>query len=114
VTSRVGDQVWDSKKGYKENQVRDGLRQVMDYAAKYGKDKGYVAVFNLDPEPLIFVNEANAGEWPARIERGSSTYYFIDIDIAKQPKPVSQRNKGKRVQGNEVRLKELWDSVEHA
>lgn len=103
--------VWDSKKGYKENRVRDGLRQAMDYAAKYGKDKGYVAVFNLDPDPLVFVGGTDADEWPARIERGR-TYYFIEIDIAEQAKPVSQRDRGKPVKRNEVQLAKLWDDVE--
>jgi len=105
--------VWDSDKGYKKNRVCDGLRQVIDYAAKYRKDTGYVAVFNLDPVPLKFVGETNAGEWPARIERGC-TYFFIEIDVAEQDKSVSQRDKGKPVKRNEVRLRELWDTVENA
>lgn len=102
--------VWDSKKGYKENRVRDGLRQVMDYAAKYGKDKGYVAVFNVDPESLVFVGETSGDEWPARIEKGR-IYYFIGINIAEQEKPVSERDKGKPVKTNDILLGELWDSL---
>ena len=58
--------VWDSDKGYKENRIRDGVRQVMDYAAKYGKDKGHLLVFNMDQEPLVFLSDKTINEWPAR------------------------------------------------
>lgn len=104
--------VWDSEKSYKKDRVRDGLRQVMDYAEKYGKDKGYVVMFNLDPKPLVFVSEVNPGEWPARIEQ-NRTYYFIDINIAEQKEPVSQRDEGKPVKRNEVQLRELWNNVKN-
>lgn len=99
--------VWDSNKSYRENRCYDGLRQVMDYAEKYGKDKGYVVVFNLDPIPLEFVSPTNTDEWPPRLEHGSKTYYFIDVDIAEQTKPVSERDKGKPVKTNVVQLAEL-------
>jgi hypothetical protein len=104
--------VWDSEKGYGKDRVRDGLRQVMDYADKYGKDKGYVPVFNLDVEPLIFAGKAGRGEWPARIERGGRIYFFIAINIAEQLEPVSQRRKRKPVKVNEVQLEKLWESLE--
>lgn len=100
--------VWDSEGGYRENRVRDGLRQVTDYADKYGKDSGYVPVFNLDREPLVFVSEPSSDEWPARIERGGRTYYFMAIEIAEQPESISQKDKGKRVEVNEVQLDKLW------
>ncbi len=102
--------VWDSEKNYRENRVRDGLRQVMNYAAMYGNDKGYVVVFNCDVVPLTFVSETNPGEWPARIE-ADRTYYFLDINIAPQPLPVSQQDKGKPVKRNEIVLRRLWDSL---
>ena len=101
--------VWDSTKDYKENRCRDGLRQVMDYATKYGKDRGYVVVFNLDPVPLEFVSPQNTGEWPPRLEHGSRTYYFIAFDIVEQREPVSERDKGKPVKTNVVQLAELLD-----
>ena len=63
--------VWDSTKGYKENRVRDGLRQVMEYASKYGKDRGYIVVFNLDEQPLAFIGQISKGEWPPCIETGA-------------------------------------------
>lgn len=103
--------VWDSERKYGVNGVRDGLRRVLDYAAKYGKDKGYVAVFNLDAELLLFQGEAAAGEWPPRIERGGTTYYFVCIDIAKQEKPISQRDKGRPVRANELQLLDLWSAI---
>jgi hypothetical protein len=101
--------VWDSNKGYKEDRVRDGLRQVMDYAARYGKDKGYIVVFNIDQEPLYFVSQEGNSEWPPRIEYGGRTYFFIDVHIAKIAKPISQQDKGKRIQSNTISLENLLD-----
>ena len=105
--------VWDSDNSYKENRIRDGLRQVMDYAAKYRKDKGYLVVFNCDPIPLTFIDDTNPGEWPARLQV-DRTYYFIDINIAQRSLPVSQQDKGKPVKRNEVNLRDLWDKLKDA
>ena len=99
--------VWDSSKGYKDNRVYDGLRQVIEYATKYGKDKGYVVVFNLDERPLSFIGDQKRGEWPPGLEYGGRTYYFIDIHIAERVKPIGQYDKGKPVQANEVILVSL-------
>jgi len=99
--------VWDPAKGYRENRVRDGLRAVIDYADKHGKDSGYVAVFNLDREPLAFMSHPNAEDWPARLECGGKTYYFIAVEIAEQRQPVSQRDRGKPVEGHGVLLERL-------
>jgi hypothetical protein len=100
--------VWDSENGYREDRVRDGLRQVMDYADKYGRDRGYVVVFSLDREPLAFIGDPGTHDWPSRLEHGGKTYYFISIEIAEQLEPVSQRARGKPVQVNEVLLANLW------
>jgi hypothetical protein len=99
--------VWDSSKGYKENRIHDGLRQVIEYATKYGKDKGHIIVFNLDPQPLVFIGEQNRGEWPSSLEYGGRTYYFIDIHLAERPKPISQFDKGKPVETHEIKLVSL-------
>lgn len=103
--------VWDSSKDYKGNRLNDGLRQVMDYAAKYGKDKGYVVVFNLDQEPLSFISQTNKGEWPPYIEYGGRTYFFVDVHIAEKLKPISQQDKGKPVRVNEIDLVKLLENV---
>ena len=103
--------IWDSNKGYKEGRIRDGLRQVMDYSAKYGKDRGHVIVFNLDQEPLVFVNAVAKDEWPARIEYGGKIYFFIDVHIAKKLKPISQQDKGKLVRVNEIDLSMLLNAI---
>jgi len=99
--------VWDSDKGYKEDRLRDGLRQVMDYATKYGKDKGYIVLFNLDEQPISFTSQQNNGEWPPRIEYGGKTYFFMDVHIADITKPISQQDKGKPVQTTKVDLANL-------
>jgi len=101
--------VWDSSKRYRENRVRDGLRQVMDYAAKFGKDKGHIVVFNLDQEPLSFISQTSKGEWPPRIEHGGRTYFFIDVHIAEKLEPISQQDKGKPVKVIEIDLAKLLD-----
>lgn len=99
--------VWDSSKGYGENRVRDGLRQAMQYADSYGKDSGYVVVYNLDREPLAFISLVSTEEWPPRLEVGGQTFYFIDVHIAEQTEPVSQRGRGQRVATHRIRLADL-------
>lgn len=103
--------IWDSQKKYKEDRVRDGLRQVMEASSKYGKDRGHVVVFNIDEEPLSFVNGTNKGEWPARLEHGGKSYFFIDVHIAKKLKPISQQDKGKTVRVNKIDLNKLLNSL---
>lgn len=99
--------IWDSTKRYREDRVRDGLRQAMDYATKYGKEVGYIVVFNLDQQPLSFDNQQNISEWPPKIELGGRTYYFIDIHIAEKIKPISQQEKGKRVEVIKIELDKI-------
>jgi len=96
--------VWDSSKGYSENRIRDGLRQAMDYAIKYGKEIGYIVVFNLDLHPLAFSGQQNEGEWPPRLDVGGRSYYFIDVHIAEKTKPISQQDKGKLVKSKNIDL----------
>ena len=103
--------IWDSSKNYKENRLRDGLRQVIEYATKYGKDRGHLVVFNLDEMPLSFSSQLNKGEWPPCIEYGGRTYYFIDIHIAEKSKPISQLDKGKPVRVHEIDLASLLDNI---
>ena len=102
--------VWDSNRGYTDNRLRDGLRQVMDYTAKYGKNIGYVAVFNLDPEPLVFAGSCQTDQESARLEIGGRTYYFVAVDIARQSDPVSHRDRGQPVKVNEISLADLLNS----
>jgi hypothetical protein len=99
--------VWDSNKSYGINRVRDGLRQVMNYVSQYGKDRGYLLVFNVDVEPLHFTTEQPTTEWPPRLMLGGRTYFFVDIHIATQTEPVSVREKGKMVRVHEVYLPDL-------
>jgi len=103
--------LWDSQRDYKENRLRDGLRQLIEYSTQYGKDKGYLVIFNLDQESLVFISEASKGEWPSYIEYGNRTYFFIDVHIAEKKKPISQLDKGKPVQVIEVELAKLLNSV---
>ncbi len=100
--------VWDSSKGYRENRVRDGLRQVIDYASDYGKNTGYVVVFNLDSVPLNFIGDMSGTQDIPRVER-DRTYYFVAINIARQEKKAAQRDKGRPVKQNEIQLDGLWE-----
>lgn len=102
--------IWDSSKGYKESRIRDGLRQVIDYASKYGKDRGYLAVFNLDEHPLVFESSIDQGLWPPRLEHGGRIYYFVDIHIGEIKKPISAKDKGKVVSSIRIRLEDLLES----
>ncbi len=104
--------VWDSSKRYRENRVRDGLRQAMKYASQYGKDKGHIVVFNLDEKPLSFTNQSNKSEWPPRVECGGRAFYFIDVHIGEQTKPISGQDKGKQVRVNEINLANLLRAIQ--
>ena len=99
--------VWDSSKGYRENRIRDGLRQIIEYADQFGKESGYLVVFNLDLQPLFFRSSSSRDEWPPRIEYSGKTYYFIDVNIAKKTTPISQIDKGKPVRVHQVDLNSL-------
>jgi len=101
--------VWDSEKDYGTNRVRDGLRQAMDYSSRYGKDRGYIVVFNLDQEPLAFLESSREGEWPACLEHGGRTFYFIEVHIAEMRKAISQKDKGKPVRTIGIALSSLLD-----
>jgi hypothetical protein len=98
--------VWDSAKNYRKNRVRDGLRQAMQYADSYGKEKGYVAVFNIDDRPLEFAGSVGGDEWPPRFEVSGKAYCFVDINIGEQP-PVSQQRKGQPVETQRIELAQL-------
>ncbi len=79
----------------------------MNYAARFGKDVGYVVVFNLDQQPLSFKSQNPISEWPPKIEHGGRTYYFIDVNIAEKTKPISQEDKGKPVNIINIELNKL-------
>ena len=38
---------------------------------------------------------------------GGRTYFFVDVHISERPKPISQQDKGRPVQVNEVDLPNL-------
>lgn len=101
--------IWDSKKNYKHNRLCDGLRQVIDYTTKYGKEIGYVVVFNFDTNPIQFIGDNDYSEGFACIKR-EQFYYFISVHITKQEYPISQKDKGKPVKAIEIRLSDLWDN----
>jgi hypothetical protein len=102
--------IWDSKKGYKINRVRGGLRQVLDYASKYGKDTGYLVLYNADPQPIVFQFPAST-DWP-RLEISGVTVFFVVIDIYPHEVGVSERDKGRAVTPNIVTASELVEGYE--
>jgi hypothetical protein len=59
--------IWDTKKKYGENRIRDGLRQIVKYADDYGKSIGYVVVFNLDEQPLVLTSQSTKNKFPPSI-----------------------------------------------
>jgi hypothetical protein len=102
--------VWDSQKNYRVNRIRDGLRQAIKYADDYGKNVGYVVVFNLDEQPLIFTDSSSLSSFPPTLIINSKTFHFIPINIFEEIIPISQKDKGKPVSTNEVILSELMDT----
>lgn len=73
--------------------VRQGFAQAYRYAADYGVAAGYLLVFNLTPNALIFdVEEKRPGSPPA-IHVGDKTIFLISVDAYSERPPASQDRK---------------------
>lgn len=75
--------------------VRQGFGQAYAYAGDYGLPAGYLAVFNLAPEPLVFdVPDSGSGVPWLRI--GDRTVFLIAIETNPDTPSASRRKKIER------------------
>jgi hypothetical protein len=59
--------------------VRQGFSQAYRYASDYGLPAGYLVVFNLTPQSLVFESD-HSGRWPSTIAVGDRTVFSVVID----------------------------------
>lgn len=69
--------------------IRQGFRQINEYATDYGKDVGYLVIFNVCDKELRF--SLDCSDKPPRISSNNKTIFLIDIDIYHDILPASQR-----------------------
>jgi hypothetical protein len=60
--------------------VRQGFAQAYRYASDYGLPVGYLLVFNLTPQALIFEVENKRPGSPPAIHHGDKTIFLIAVD----------------------------------
>ncbi len=71
--------------------VRQGFAQAYRYAADYGLPAGYLVVFNLTPQSLVFASD-HTGRWPATIAVGDRTVFCVVVD-AHPDRPTASKDR---------------------
>jgi hypothetical protein len=86
--------IFDRDKGYGKDRIRSGFTQIKKYANDYGKDFGFLVIFNMDEKATL---EFQLGEeqkkFPPQITVSNKTYYFIVIDASLQLSASKSANK---------------------
>jgi hypothetical protein len=75
--------------------VRKGFSQAYSYASDYGLPAGYLVVFNLHEDPLVFETGSPAGQVPA-VRVGEKTIFLIPIRTSPGTPSASRRTKATR------------------
>ena len=74
--------VLDKSKNYGKARIREGLSQVIKYASDYGKDIGYLVVFNLEKLEVDFRLGDSAKAYPPLLIHGNKRFYFVVVSLA--------------------------------
>ncbi len=64
---------------YGKPYVAKGVHQATAYARDYGKTSAYLVVVNLSAKHLQFHSDAEAKEWPPRIDVGGVTVFIVQV-----------------------------------
>lgn len=83
--------LFDLERSYDRSYIRQGFRQIHDYAADYGQSVGYLVIFNCSPQTLVFRTSVQNRLWPPRIELDHKTFFLIVIDLVVPEQSASQR-----------------------
>jgi hypothetical protein len=89
------------------NHIRKGFRQINEYMTDYGKDIGYLVIFNVCDKDLRF--SLTCSDKPLRISSSNKTVFIIDVDIYHDILPASERP---RLEVYEVTEAELLSVVD--
>jgi hypothetical protein len=76
--------IFDREKSYGKNRIKDGFTQIVKYANDYGKDVGYLVIFNADKAELNFKLPGGDHLFPPKLHFNNKTFYFIVINILPQ------------------------------
>jgi hypothetical protein len=70
---------------YRKSYVAKGVQQAASYARDYGKTSAYLVVVNLSAKHLQFHSDAEAKEWPPRIDVGGVIVFIVQVRARPQP-----------------------------
>ena len=71
--------IFDRRKGYGKDRIKDGFSQIIKYANDYNKDVGYLVIYNLDNAELNFKLSENK-IFPPSLMFNGKIFYFIVIN----------------------------------
>ncbi len=72
--------IFDRKKGYGKDRIKDGFTQIVKYANDYNKDVGFLVIFNMDEVEINFNLSDKTKVFPPSLVFNSKTYYLIVIN----------------------------------
>lgn len=73
--------------------VGQGVGQVVSYASDYGKQDGYLVVFDLTDRHLELPSDDEAGRWPPRLYVQGATVHLVSVRAKPPDEPASRRGK---------------------
>jgi hypothetical protein len=99
IVADVGDErplvleikLFDPERGYDRGYIRQGFRQIYNYASDYGQSVDYLVVFNCSPKTLVFRTKAERAGWPPRIEVDYRTFFLVVVDLMVHETSASKR-----------------------
>jgi len=83
--------LFDPSRNYDRGYIRKGFRQVFDYMNDYNQTVGYLVVFNLSQNSILFQTKIADRQWPPRIEVDHRTIYLVEIDVSENTLSASKR-----------------------
>lgn len=95
--------IFDRKKGYGKERIKDGFSQIVKYANDYNKDVGYLVVYNMDEVELNFNFSERSNIFPPSIQFNNKIFYFIIVNSA-QLKTASKTGTLKEIEITESEL----------
>lgn len=74
--------IFDSKKNYGKDRIKDGFTQIVKYANDYNKDVGYLVIFNMDAVEIHLKFSDSDHIFPPTLKYNNKTFYFIVVNIS--------------------------------
>lgn len=95
--------VFDQKKNYGKNRIKDGFHQVVKYTNDFNKDVGYLVVYNMDAVEIHLNFSEKSNTFPPSIHFNNKVYYFVIINL-NQNVSASKAGKLKELEVTEADL----------